>query len=93
MEERILKNHKISIFNRSNGIISGVREVISFDPDEIILDTEEGTLMIHGTDLHVIKLAVEKGELELTGNIDSMIYTGSGQPGGENRGFLRRLFG
>ena len=27
MEERILKSHKISIFNRSSGIISGVKEV------------------------------------------------------------------
>ena len=42
MEERILKSHKISLFNRSSGIISGVKEVISFDPNEIILDTEQG---------------------------------------------------
>ena len=33
MEERILKSHKISLFNRSSGIISGVKEVISFDPN------------------------------------------------------------
>ena len=44
MEERILKSHKISLFNRSSGIISGVKEVISFDPNEIILDTEQGML-------------------------------------------------
>ena len=42
MEERILKSHKISLFNRSSGIISGVKEVISFDPNEIILDTDDG---------------------------------------------------
>ena len=40
MEERILKGHKVSLFNRNNGIISGVKEVISFDPNEIIFDTE-----------------------------------------------------
>ncbi|MFQ9749480.1 MAG: YabP/YqfC family sporulation protein [Anaerobutyricum soehngenii] len=56
MEERILKSHKISIFNRSSGIISGVKEVISFDPNEIILDTEQGMLMIQGEELHVTKL-------------------------------------
>ena len=55
MEERILKSHKISIFNRSSGIISGVKEVISFDPNEIILDTEQGMLMIQGEELHVTK--------------------------------------
>ena len=47
MEERILKSHKISLFNRSSGIISGVKEVISFDPNEIILDTEQGLSLIH----------------------------------------------
>ena len=62
MEERILKSHKISLFNRSSGIISGVKEVISFDPNEIILDTEQGMLMIQGEELHVTKLTVEKGE-------------------------------
>ena len=51
MEERILKSHKISLFNRSSGIISGVKEVISFDPNEIILDTEQGMLMIQGEEL------------------------------------------
>ena len=60
MEERILKSHKISLFNRSSGIISGVKEVISFDPNEIILDTEQGMLMIQGEELHVTKLTVEK---------------------------------
>ena len=59
MEERILKSHKISIFNRSSGIISGVKEVISFDPNEIILDTEQGMLMIQGEELHVTKLTVD----------------------------------
>ena len=65
MEERILKSHKISLFNRSSGIISGVKEVISFDPNEIILDTEQGMLMIQGEELHVTKLTVEKGEVEI----------------------------
>lgn len=32
MEERIMKNHKISLFNRNSGIINGVREVISLIP-------------------------------------------------------------
>ena len=50
MEERILKSHKISLFNRSSGIISGVKEVISFDPNEIItkLTVEKGEVEIEG---------------------------------------------
>ena len=80
MEERIMKNHKISLFNRNSGIINGVREVISFDPGEIILDTEQGMLMIHGEDLHVTKLMVEKGEVEIEGIVDSLYIRTVGLP-------------
>ena len=92
MEERILKSHKISIFNRSSGIISGVKEVISFDPNEIILDTEQGMLMIQGEELHVTKLTVEKGEVEIEGLVYSMVYSDEGGMTGEKGGLLRRLF-
>ena len=84
MEERILKSHKISLFNRSSGIISGVKEVISFDPNEIILDTEQG--------MHVTKLTVEKGEVEIEGLVYSMVYSDDGYMKGEKGGLLRRLF-
>lgn len=92
MEERILKSHKISLFNRSSGIISGVKEVISFDPNEIILDTEQGMLMIQGEELHVTKLTVEKGEVEIGGLVYSMVYSDDGYMKGEKGGLLRRLF-
>ena len=48
MEERMMKNHSITLYNRSSGVVTGVRDVISFDLNEIILDTEQGILMIHG---------------------------------------------
>ena len=92
MEERILKSHKISIFNLSSGIISGVKEVISFDPNEIILDTEQGMLMIQGEELHVTILTVEKGEVVIEGLVYSMVYSDDGYMKGEKGGLLRRLF-
>lgn len=92
IQERAVKGHKISIFSRNSGIITGVREVISFDPNEVILDTEQGMLMIHGEDLHVTKLTVEKGEVEIEGIVDSLIYSDSGPGKGEKGGIMRRLF-
>lgn len=92
MEDRIMKNHKISLFNRGSGSISGVREVISFDLNEIILDTEQGLLMIHGENLHVTRLTVEKGEVEIEGVVDSFVYSDSGPGKGEKGGIIRRLF-
>lgn len=87
-----MKNHSITLYNRSGGVITGVKDVISFDLNEIILDTEQGILMIQGEDLHVTKLMVEKGEVELNGIVDSMVYSDGGSGRSERGGLIRRLF-
>ena len=60
--------------------------------NEIILDTEQGMLMIQGEELHVTKLTVEKGEVEIEGLVYSMVYSDEGGMTVEKRGLLRRLF-
>lgn len=82
--------HRLVLFDRKNGQITGVRDVVSFDPQEIVLQTELGRLTIRGKELHVGRLNLEKGEVDLDGQIDSMIYTGKEEaPEGES--FLKRL--
>lgn len=93
MEEHIKKTHKIAVYNRGTGMVSGVKEVISFDPDEIVLDTEQGVLMIRGEDLHVTRLTVEKGEVELNGSVNSFVYSDTGIGNEKRAGIMRRLFG
>ena len=92
MEDRIMKSHKVTLFNRSNGIISGVKEVLSFDVHMIVLDTEQGLLEIQGEDLHVTKLTVEKGEVEIDGFLVSMVYNDQNSHGSDHDSFWRRLF-
>ncbi len=67
--------HRISMADRAWMQISGVLEVISFDPEEIVLDTEEGRMQIKGTNLQVKQLAIESGELEIEGRPNSISYT------------------
>ena len=86
-ERQPLRAHKISLSNRSLGVITGVKDVVSFDLNEIILDTDQGLLMIN---LHVKKLLVEKGEVEITGKIDSFLYSNIEEPG-KKEGLLGRL--
>ena len=66
--------------------------MISFDPNEVLLETEQGVLLIKGTDLNVTKLTFEKGEVEVDGRVDSFTYSDL-KPGmkGEN-GLFNRLF-
>ena len=83
--------HRISLVNREVCAINGVSDVLSFDVGEVLLETEQGMLMVKGTDLHVNRLSVEKGEVDLSGNIDSIAYSGVNQ-GGQNESFLIKLF-
>ena len=93
MEERQMpaKAHKLIVNNRKTSMVTGVLDVLSFDLNEILLETEQGMLMVKGTDLHVNRLSVEKGEVDLSGNIDSIAYSGVNQ-GGQNESFLSKLF-
>ncbi len=76
MEERVIaKTHKLTINDRNGGSITGVMDVVSFDTKEIILVTELGMLMIKGDELHIKRLSVEKGEADVTGRIDSLVYS------------------
>lgn len=76
MEERqMAKLHKLVINNRKTSIVTGVLDVLAFDLNEILLETEQGMLMLKGTDLHVNRLTLEKGEVDVSGNINSIAYS------------------
>lgn len=74
-EKQYAKAHKLILSNRRTGTITGVSDVISFDITEILLETEQGMLMIKGADLHVNRLTLEKGEIDIEGRIDSFAYS------------------
>ena len=91
-EQRIMKAHKLIINNRKTSMVTGVLDVLSFDLNEILLETEMGMLMVKGTDLHVNRLSVEKGEVDLAGNIDSLVYSSAeGIAGKSGNSFWNRL--
>lgn len=94
MEERAAagNSHKIVISNRKNGVLNGVIDVLSFDVGEILLETELGMLMIKGNDLHVNRLTLEKGEIDIEGKIDSFTYSDVKAASKQNESLLGRLF-
>ena len=62
-EKQVQKPHKLVVNNRKTSMVTGVLDVLSFDLNEILLETEQGMLMVKGKDLHVNRLSVEKGEV------------------------------
>ena len=76
MEEKtIIKQHRLMLNNRKNGSFTGVLDVLSFDLNEILLETEQGMLHIKGKDLHVNRLDLEKGEVDIDGQVDALNYS------------------
>ena len=92
MEElRIANTQKISLTNRSQALVTGVRGVLAFDTVQVLLDTELGMLEIKGEDLHVVRLMLEKGEVALEGRIDSLVYSDV-STGAKAESLFTRLF-
>lgn len=84
--------HKVSLINRRSCILTGVSDVLSFDIHEILLETDQGMLMIKGDDLHVNRLTLEKGEVDIDGRIDSFTYSEAAPQGAKGESFFTKLF-
>ncbi len=94
MEEKRLsktKPHNIFIESREKLNITGVLEVISFDENTIALNTELGGLILKGTNLHINKLNVDEGSLNIEGYIQTCNYTDK-STSKKSGGFLSNIF-
>ena len=84
--------HKVTMTNRKNCTLTGVNDVLSFDIHEVLLETEQGMLMIKGDDLHVSRLTLDKGEVDVDGKIDSFTYSEVSGAGHRGESLLAKLF-
>lgn len=87
-EETIHLPHKLSLNGRKTLSVSGVQQVSSFDDRAVVLQTELGTLTVHGEQLQLKNLSLEGGQVAVDGQIAALIYE---DPKPE-RGWLGRLF-
>jgi sporulation protein YabP len=93
MEERqASRQHRIILTNRGTCGLNGISDILSFDVNEILLETEMGMLMIRGKDLHVNRLTLEKGEVDVSGAIDSLQYSDMAKGGRQGESLISRLF-
>ena len=61
--------------NRNKLSISGVRDVLSFDDQVIIMETELGLLTIKGENLKINKLSIDTSEVIVEGEIYNLAYS------------------
>ena len=81
--------HNLILKARKDLSVSGVLDVDSFDESTVVAYTELGELTIKGQNLHINKIDLESGDLELEGNIASLEYL---EDKAAEKGFFARLF-
>lgn len=73
--EGIKNEHSFSVKMRKTAHISGVKQVISFDDNSVLLLTECGELLLEGSGLKVDELNVQSGDVAVSGEVSALIYT------------------
>ncbi len=91
-EEKKTVRHNIIMQERSNLSVTGVVDVISFDEENIVADTEMGVLILKGNALHINKLNLDKGELEIDGEITNLSYEEAGSFTKDKNSLFGKIF-
>lgn len=91
-DRKTISRHQIVMDRRENINITGVLEVISFDEETIVCETEMGILVIKGVNLHVNKLNLDDGELAIDGDIENLGYEDTMMYSKGKSSFLGKIF-
>lgn len=87
-EKNIIQN--IILESREKLSVSGVLDILTFDEDEITLDTQLGLLTVKGSELKVEKLSLDTGEIVAKGTFDNISYQREATPKRES--ILKSIF-
>ena len=72
--------HDVILEGRNKLTVTGVRRVIRCDAEGAAMLTSKGTLELTGAELSVTSLDLDKGEVKLTGRVDTLEYTAEHTP-------------
>lgn len=85
-------NHGISVVERKNIIVTGVKKIDNFDNEEFLMETTMGYLIVKGEGLELIKLDTMQGNVSIKGLIKSFTYIDEGKPKDKENSIFNRLF-
>ena len=65
----------IVLENRKKLSVSGVNDVLSFDDQVVMVDTELGLLTVKGENIRINKLSLDTAEVTIEGEISNLSYS------------------
>ena len=89
--KRSASRHSLQVDAREKVTVTGLVDVISFDEESVIGETEMGVIIIKGGNLHVSRINLDSGELHVSGEIDGITYENPGGPA-KAKSLLGRMF-
>ena len=79
LEEKKLLNSTIVqnlvLENREKLTITGVLDVLSFDDEVVVVETDLGLLNVKGDNLRINKLSIDTSEVIVEGTINNLTYS------------------
>ena len=78
--------------NREKLSISGVLDVLSFDDQIVILETELGLLTVKGENLRINKLSLDTAEVIIDGEVYNLGYSEKDLAKKSGGGLLNKIF-
>lgn len=100
MEDRknVVQNNSNNIIqnlileNREKLTITGVVDVLSFDDQIVIVETQLGLLTIKGEELRINKLSLDSSEVIIDGEIFNLGYSEAGMNKKSSESILGKIF-
>ena len=73
IQSSVIQN--VILENRKKLTLTGIKDVLSFDDEVVVVESELGLINIKGTDLKVNKMSVESGDVIVEGTIRAIEYS------------------
>ena len=75
----VQRGHTLSMENRDKLSLTGVEDVSGFDESLVVLTTSMGELTVRGEGLHIERIDLDSGQLEVRGKVQELSYDESAQ--------------
>ena len=70
----VQRSHTLSMENRDKLSLTGVEDVSGVDESLVVLTTSMGELTVRGEGLHIERIDLDSGQLEVRGKVQELSY-------------------
>ena len=85
-------NHGISLVERKNLIITGVKKVDNFDTEQFLIESTMGYILVKGAELELVKLDTLQGNVTIRGVVNGINYLDDNAKKSKDSSLFNRLF-